>query len=321
MGRRGIRYGAVSLEDESLHWLPVADRGSTYALACTTDDRLLAGSFHGGLFRSTDTGHAVWNGVNTAGVGEIAVVDSNTYYVGTWYSGTLKSTNGGVSWEPVNYGLAANDVYALVADPAVPGHLFAGTEMGLFVSDDGGANWDRPAGTLPGRLVSELAFSGDVLLAVTDLGLYRSDDGGASWLTPTVDLPTASINVLLASSPVGTVYAGTALGPYASTDSGDTWTAWGTGMADQDVHALTIDPADASHTVAGTTEGLFVSVDGGDTWTPDTHEGLTGIASQIGALAFCPDGGDANLYLGAGGGVYALREAKRKVYLPIVMRQ
>ena len=312
--------GTSSLEEERLHWLPVADQGSTYALGCTTDDLLLAGSFHAGLFRSTDAGHSAWDVVHTAGVGEIAIVDSNTYYVGTWYSGTLKTTNSGVSWEPVNGGLVANDVYALVTDPVVPEHIFAGTEMGLFVSDDGGANWGRSAGYLPGRLVSELAFAGDVLLAVTDFGLYRSNDGGASWLTPTVDLPTVSINVLLAGSPEGPVYAGTALGPYKSTDGGNTWTAWGTGLADQDVHSLAIDPTDANHLAAGTTEGLFVSVDGGDTWAPDTHEGLDGIASQVGALAFCADGGDANLYVGAGGGVYALWKVT-KVYLPVVMRQ
>jgi hypothetical protein len=122
-----------------------------------------------------------------------------------------------------------------------------------------------------------------------------------------VDLPAVRLNVLLGGSPAGTVYAGTALGPYKSTDGGDTWTTWGTGLAGKDVHALAIDPADANHVVAGTTAGLFVSADGGNTWTADAYAGLEGIASQVGALAFCLDGGDTNLYLGAGGGVFALR--------------
>lgn len=313
--------GAASLGTGPIRWLPISDHGSTYALACTASDRLLAGAFHAGLFRSLDAGHANWNSVYTASVGEIAVVDSNTYYAGTWYGGALKSSDGGDSWSPINNGLTANDVYALAADPAASNHLFAGTEMGLFVSNDGGASWSRPAGALPSRLVSDLAFADGVLLAVTDLGLYRSNDGGASWQTPTGDLPPVPINVLLVGSPTSTVYAGTALGPYKSTDSGDTWTTWGTGLADRDVHALTIDPSDASHIVAGTTAGLFVSTDGGNTWAADAYEGLDGIASQVGALAFCPDGGDANLYLGAGGGVYALREATVRVYLPIIMKQ
>jgi len=307
LGGPGSPFGLTGLDAsaESVSWLPLAGHGSMYALDCTVNDRLLAGAFHAGLFHSTDAEHAAWDNVHVASVGEIAVADANTHYAGTWYGGALKSTDGGASWEPINEGLTANDVYALAADPAASNHLFAGTEMGLFVSNDGGASWTRPTGTLPGRLVSDLAFADDVLLAVTDLGLYHSDDGGANWQTG--DLPPVPINVLLVGSPASTVYAGTALGPYKSTDSGDTWTTWGTGLADGDVHALAIDPSDASHIVAGTTAGLFVSTDGGDNWTADTNEGLDGIASQVGALAFCPDGGDANLYLGAGGGVYALR--------------
>jgi len=305
--RRGIRFGAASIKTDSPRWLPIAYHGSTYALACTANGRLLAGAFHAGLFRSADAGHAVWNNVRVASVGDITVVDPNTCYAGTWYSGALKSSNGGASWSPINNGLTASDVYALAANPTALDRLFAGTEMGLFVSADGGAHWGRPTGTLPGRVVSDLAFAGNVLLAVTDLGLYRSTDGGTSWQTPTVDLPLARVNVLLVGSPASTVYAGTALGPYKSNDSGSTWTSWGTGLAGTDVHALAIDPADASHVVAGTTTGLFVSVNGGDTWTADTHDGLDGIASQVGALAFCPNGGDADLYLGTGSGVYALR--------------
>jgi RHS repeat-associated protein len=310
---------SLDMDGSSVSWRSVADHGSTYALVCTANDRLLAGAFLAGLFRSTDTEHAAWNAVHVASVGEIAVADTDTHYAGTWYGGALKSSDGGASWSPLNNDLAANDVYALVADPTAPNHLFAGTEMGLFVSDSGGTSWGRPAGNLPGRLVSELAFAGDVLLAVTDLGLYRSENDGGTWQT-TTDLPPVPIYVLLVASPDSTVYAGTAMGLYKSTDAGGTWTSWGTGMDDTDVHALAVDPADANHMVAGTTAGLFVSTNGGVNWVADSYGGLDGIASQVGALTFCPDGGDVNLYLGAGGGVYALREA-RPVYLPIIMKQ
>jgi len=306
-GRRDTPPGIASMETDPVRWTPLTDDGSTYALACTTNDYLLAGGFYAGLSRSTSPGHGTWSNVHAASVGEIAIASSTAYYAGTWYDGVLKSTDGGASWAPSNNNLAANDVYALAADPATPAHLFAGTEMGLFVSQDEGANWDGPVGTLPGYLVSELAFAGSTLLAVTDWGLYRSTDGGEHWYTPTIDLPPARINVLLAGSPAGTVYAGTAQGPYTSTNGGDTWTLWGTGLAGHDVYALAVDPADARHVVAGTTTGLFVSTNGGDTWAADPYGGLSGTASQVGALAFCPGGGDANLYLGTGNGVYALR--------------
>ena len=306
-GRRDTPPGIASMETDPVRWMPLTDDGSTYALACTANDYLLAGGFYAGLSRSTSPGHGTWSNVHAASVGEIAIASPSAYYAGTWYDGVLASTDGGASWAPSTNGLTANDVYALAADPATPAHLFAGTEMGLFASQDGGAHWGGPVGTLPGYLVSELAFAGSTLLAVTDWGLYRSTDGGAHWYTPTIDLPPARINVLLAGSPAGTIYAGTAQGPFTSSDGGDTWTSWGTGLANYDVHALAIDPADARRVVAGTTAGLFVSTNGGDTWAADPYEGLGGTASQVGALAFCPGGGDADLYLGTGNGVYALR--------------
>jgi len=306
-GRRGTPPGIASMETNPVRWLSLNDDGSTYALACTANDYLLAGGFYAGLSRSISPGHGIWSNVHAASVGEIAIASPTAYYAGTWNDGVLKSTDGGASWAPSNNDLAANDVYALAADPATPAHLFAGTEMGLFASQDEGANWDGPVGTLPGYLVSELAFAGSTMLAVTDWGLYRSTDGGEHWYTPTIDLPPARINVLLAGSPAGTVYAGTAQGPYTSSNDGDTWTLWGTGLTGHDVYALAIDPADARHVVAGTTTGLFASTNGGDTWAADPYGGLSGTASQVGALAFCPGGGEADLYLGTGNGVYALR--------------
>jgi len=73
------------------------------------------------------------------------------------------------------------------------------------------------------------------------------------------------------------------------------------------VRAVAIDPANTDHMVAGTSHGLYVSQNGGAAWTPDLNAGLSGGASQIGAAVFCPAGGDANLYLGTGRGVFALR--------------
>jgi RHS repeat-associated protein len=298
--------GPAALEDGSTRWQPVAYLGGMFALTCPANDRLLAGAFQSGLYRSADAQHTHWDNRFAASVGDFAVANANTYYAGAWYEGALKSSDGGATWVPITSGLAANDVYALAISPTLSSRIYAGTELGLFVSSNAGASWGRPSGNLPGRLVSELAFAGNTLLAVTDLGLYRSSDGGASWQPPATDLPPVRINTLLAGSPSTTVYAGTSLGLYRSTDSGNTWAPVGT-LANRDVHALAIDPANANRMLAGSTTGLYVSVDGGNTWNADTNAGLNGTAALIGAIAFCPGGGDANLYLGTGNGVYALR--------------
>lgn len=292
------------------YWTLIGAQGSTYALACTADNNLLGGAFQAGLFHSAPSSqYNVWEQKYDAAISELLVVDSTTVYAGAWYDGVLKSSNGGQTWTAVNQGLEANRVYALIANPNDVAHLFAGTDMGLFVSDNGGAAWQRPAGSLPGHSVSELAYSGNTLLAVTDYGLYRSANGGATWQAPTSDLPVATLNTLLASASSNIVWAGTSLGLFRSTDGGDTWVAFGAGLDNVNIHALAVDPDNPNHLVAGSPVGLWASTDGGQTRATDANAGLAGIGSQVGALAFCNGGGDANLYVGAGGGVYALRTA------------
>jgi len=316
-GKYSLGGQAISAQSDLPQWQPVADHGTTHALACASTNRLLAGAFQSGLFSSLDPTHYNWTNEYAANIGEITLTGSNTHYAGTWYNGILKSTDGGNTWTPINNGLTANDVYAVAINPSSSNQIFAGTEMGLFVSNNGGTTWGRAGGTLPGRIVTELDYSSSVLLVVTELGLYRSSNGGSSWQSPATDLPSVRINVLLANQANNTVYAGTVLGLYRSTDNGNTWATFGTGLNNVDIHALGTDPTNANYMAAGTTTGLYISTDGGSTWAVDTNSGLTGLASQVGALAFCSNGGNSTLYLGNGIGVYALLTPTAPVKLTV----
>jgi len=62
-----------------------------------------------------------------------------TLYAGTWGGGVFKSTNGGESWSAVNTGLTNTDVRALAIDPDTPATLYAGTwGGGVFSIQQGG---------------------------------------------------------------------------------------------------------------------------------------------------------------------------------------
>ena len=50
-----------------------------------------------------------------------------TLYAGTWAGGVFKSTNGGAAWSAVNTGLTNTEVFALAIDPVTPSMLYAGT--------------------------------------------------------------------------------------------------------------------------------------------------------------------------------------------------
>jgi hypothetical protein len=74
--------------------------------------------------------------------------DSNVAYaVYSTFGGThvWKTTNGGANWSGIDgSGLGALPdipVHSIVVDPTATSHLYIGTDLGVYVSLDGGANW------------------------------------------------------------------------------------------------------------------------------------------------------------------------------------
>jgi len=67
-----------------------------------------------------------WN-IHTLGVDPVM---PTTLYAGTAPGGVHNSTDSGVTWTPINAGLANQDVVSLAIDPLSPGILYAGTAGG-----------------------------------------------------------------------------------------------------------------------------------------------------------------------------------------------
>jgi photosystem II stability/assembly factor-like uncharacterized protein len=92
---------------------------------------MYASSFYG-LFKSTD-GAASWtaSGLKAGGTGTLAIDPQSPRNVfagandGLAQGGVFKSTDGGANWNPINSGLRAIRIGALVADPKTPGTLYA----------------------------------------------------------------------------------------------------------------------------------------------------------------------------------------------------
>ncbi len=162
--------------------------GSVYAVALSpayaTDRTLFAGTWDGGVFRSTDGGatwQAVNNGLATTDLLAVALspayATDRTLFAGTNGSGVFRSADGGATWQAVNQGLTATDVRAVALSPAYATDrtLYAGTEGGVFRSRDGGATWQAVNNGLANTYVEAVALSSAY---ATDRTVYAGTSGG-----------------------------------------------------------------------------------------------------------------------------------------------
>ena len=79
-----------------------------------------------------------------------------------------KTRDGGKTWTRISAGLPPGAVvHAVREDPVRPGLLFAGTEIGVFVSFDDGSRWQSLQKNLPPSPVHDLLIKGDDLVVAT----------------------------------------------------------------------------------------------------------------------------------------------------------
>jgi photosystem II stability/assembly factor-like uncharacterized protein len=141
-------------------WIPASTslNGQVSAVAITpgNSDRVFAGTTTGdivGNVAATKTdATSIWNVVRprSGWVSSITIdpsVTSTMYATYAGFGGThiWKSTDGGTNWTALD-GLDLGTlpdvpVHSLALDPLHPGRLYAGTDLGIFVSNDGGAHW------------------------------------------------------------------------------------------------------------------------------------------------------------------------------------
>jgi photosystem II stability/assembly factor-like uncharacterized protein len=169
-------------------------------------------------------------------------------------------------------------IQALVTHPTEAQTIFAGGDTGLFVSQNGGAKWERVASQEALPTVWSLAIDPvepRILFAGTrPAGVYRSRDGGQRWEKLSIDMAReCSIgtpfvtSILVEPDDHHTVWAGVEIdGVFRSLDGGETWAHVEGGLYDPDIHAMAVAATKPRRVFASTARELFTSVDVGRTW-------------------------------------------------------
>lgn len=297
----------------------------------------------------------------------IAPDDPSRLYVlegGAWAGRDLyRSTDGGASWKfigplqplastrtrpgcPVGrldcapYSIDHTYGMQVRIDPQDTSEVWYTSGFGLFVSRDGGDNWELVD---TGVLDEQFHFHG-IAIAPTDPqimyvgtgGQYgdqfvfthviKSLDGGLTWHLADSGLPRSNYHIeflIVDPRDADVVFIGTTdrefgcvsgpqppcipIGIYRTTDGGQTWGAVNQGLEDLNIYALAFDAADPDTLYAGAGSALYVSHDRGESWSKtwswhDDGAWLTAVASAAEPHSLLVIGTSNGAYVSADGG-------------------
>jgi hypothetical protein len=239
-----------------------------------------------GVFLSTNGG-ASWIAANVGLIFQYSpssvytlAASGTSLFAGT-SEGVFRSTNNAASWTAVNNGLADQGgrppavkcfVFTPVSGGSGSANLFAGTDLGVFLSTDEGATWTAVCGgwtELYGYnpVIALALVRTDLFAATYYRGILRSSDNGASWTSTSL----TNTDVRAFGSLGGILIAGSnGGGIFRTTDGGVTWTGGGRSATQITSLAVGAVPgrSDTSNLFAGTYwDGVYLSSDSGTRWT------------------------------------------------------
>lgn len=170
-------------------------------------------------------------------------------------------------WEKVPIGGydPNGQVFAVSSHKRKPEVIYAGTQKGLFISNDGGLTWghfERGPNESAVKAIAQDATDPDFIILGTSQFVYRTLNGGRSWVVrgggvPAGDFTSVCINpqnpkeIMVADYSRG--------GIYRSSDRGYTWERIDTELPSSRVWTLTFDPFDHERVYAGSfSSGVYV---------------------------------------------------------------
>lgn len=119
----------------------------------------------------------------------------------------VRSGDGGETWTDITGGVTGRVLF-LRADERTAGRIWAGTDSGLFRSDNAGSTWTRLS-SFAARCVLVDPANSRRLFAAGAAGVWTSRDGGTTWQRMNGGLSVRDVNCLGREVRSDTLYAGT----------------------------------------------------------------------------------------------------------------
>jgi len=214
----------------------------------------------------------------------VSLAARSTWYVAVGSGGLWKTTNAGITWQPVFDQQASYSIGTVALDPGNPTVVWVGTGEnvsgrhvgwgdGVYRSRDGGRSWQR-VGLERSQHIGKILVDprdGNIVFAAAEgplwssggqRGLYKTMDGGETWAAVLeIDENTGVTDVEFDPSDPDVLYAaayqrrrhiwsllagGPGSGIYKSTDGGASWRRITTGLPQGDMGkiGLAVTPAD-----------------------------------------------------------------------------
>ena len=238
--------------------------------------------------------------------------------------GLLRRVEGEDDWRSVTNGLPEQpQVRALLVHPDDPAIVYAGTQLGVYRSDDRGDHWEALESPREGMDVWSLAFhpsDPDIIYAGYEpCSIYKTENGGESWKrmdTDRVAFPNVTtympplakrvIGIAADPSDPSDMYASIEVGGLlASRDGGESWDSITDGLYTEnhtvDLHGVQVSPAAPGTVFIIAQVAMFRSRDRGHRWEHIRFGEMFPGGSYCRGLIVAPD--DPNtLYLAAGAG-------------------
>ncbi|TAK64027.1 MAG: hypothetical protein EPO24_03580 [Bacteroidetes bacterium] len=225
----------------------------------------------------------------------LALDSSGQIFAGTGANGVYYYKDN--TWKAISSLLENIAAYTVIVDSK--GHLFTGTDDGVFVSKNEGERWSEVSNGLKNEFINCLTINltREIIFAGTGGGgIFRSFDDGYNWYEVNNGLKDKAI-LSLTTDKNNVIYAGTDKeGVFLSTDNGTTWKQIKEGLPISSILSLT--STASGYVFAGTREGLYRLSNLDKEWFR-IAKGIT--AKSIYALTMS-DGG--KLYAGTDEGIF-----------------